>query len=147
MTKHQETKFLPYSPDRLYDMVADIERYPEFIPWCQALRVRQRNVVEGQEIVDADMVVSFKVFRERFGSRVTLSPNEKNIEVEYLDGPFKYLKNTWGFEPVENGSNVHFFVDFEFKNVILQSTVGLVFGEAMQRIVGAFEHRAKELYD
>ena len=147
MTKHQETKFLPYSTDQLYDMVADIERYPEFIPWCQALRVRQRKVVEGQEIVDADMVVSFKVFRERFGSRVTLSPNEKNIEVEYLDGPFKYLKNTWGFEPVEKGSNVHFFVDFEFKNVILQSTVGLVFGEAMQRIVGAFEHRAKELYD
>lgn len=94
----------------------------------------------------ADLVISFKVFREKFGSRVTLFESEKAIDTEYLDGPFKYLKSTWSFKDVDGGCEVAFFVDFEFKNAILQGVIGVVFNEAMNRIVRAFETRAAELY-
>ena len=94
----------------------------------------------------ADLVISFKVFREKFGSRVTLYEAKRSIDTEYLDGPFKYLKSTWDFKDVEGGCEVAFFVDFEFKNAILQGVIGVVFNEAMNRIVRAFENRAKELY-
>jgi coenzyme Q-binding protein COQ10 len=96
--------------------------------------------------MEADLVISFKVFRERFGSRVTLLPGEGRILTEYLDGPFRHLRSTWTFRPVEGGSEVEFFVDFEFRNAILQGIIGLVFNEAMQRIVRAFEARAAQLY-
>lgn len=98
-------------------------------------------------MIDADMVISFKVFREKFGSRVTLRPEQSTIDVEYLDGPFRYLNNHWKFKPVGGGGcEVDFFVDFEFKSAILQKIIGVVFGEAMQRIVRAFEQRAENLY-
>ena len=98
-------------------------------------------------MVEADLVISFKVFRERFGSRVTLRPEAREIEVEYLDGPFKYLRNHWKFVPLGPDScEVDFFVDFEFKSVILQKLIGLVFTEAMHRVVRAFEKRAEDLY-
>lgn len=96
--------------------------------------------------MDADLVISFKVFRERFTSRVVLWPEAKKIDTEYLDGPFKYMKSNWHFEDNLEGCQVHFFVDFEFRNAILQKVIGVVFNEAMQRIVRAFENRAKELY-
>ena len=146
MTTHKDRKFLPYTPDELYQMVADIERYPEFIPWCQAMRIRNRDQKEGHEVVDADMIVAFKMFRERFGSRVELIPEHHKINVSYIDGPFKYLTNQWSFEPAEGGGWVDFYVDFEFKSRILQTTIGVVFGEAMRRIVSAFETRARTLY-
>ena len=95
---------------------------------------------------DADLIISFKVFRERFGSRVTLFPDDMKIDTEYLDGPFKYMKSNWAFEDTESGCSVIFFVDFEFKNAILQGIIGLVFNEAMQRVVRAFEARANDLY-
>ena len=94
----------------------------------------------------ADLVISFKVFRERFGSRVVLHPETKHIDTEYLDGPFKFMKSTWDFADVDGGCEVKFFVDFEFKNIILQKAIGMVFNEAMHRIVAAFETRAKALY-
>ena len=94
----------------------------------------------------ADLVISFKVFRERFGSRVVLYPETRHIDTEYLDGPFKYMKSTWDFRDVAGGCEVEFFVDFEFRNLILQKAIGLVFNEAMHRIVAAFEARAKELH-
>ena len=97
--------------------------------------------------MDADLVVSFKVYREKFGSRVTLRPAERTIDVEYLEGPFRYLRNHWTFVPLDGGrSEIDFFVDFEFKSVILQKLIGLVFQEAMLRIVRAFERRAQALY-
>src|SRR5690606_17408645 len=106
--------------------------------------------VEGGEVMEADLVISFKVFRERFGSRVTLLPDEGKILTEYLDGPFKYMRSTWSFRDVPEaeggGSEIEFFVDFEFRNAILQGIIGLVFNEAMQRIVRAFEDRAVALY-
>lgn len=146
MTTHSETRTLPYSPQQMYDLVADVARYPEFLPWCAAARIRSRVPQGASEVMEADLVISFKVFRERFGSRVTLWPEAGAIDTEYLDGPFKYLKSRWEFRPVDAGCDVHFHVDFEFRNAVLQKVIGLVFNEAMQRIVRAFETRAKALY-
>ena len=137
---------MPYTPDQMFKMVSNIERYPEFIPWVQSIRIRNRVCEAASEVIDADMVVAFKVFRERFGSRVVLKPNENRIDVSYLDGPFKYLSNQWDFEEAEGGTIVKFFVEFEFKNFILQKTMGLVFSEAMERVVSAYETRAQQLY-
>ncbi|GAB1363530.1 type II toxin-antitoxin system RatA family toxin [Rhodobacter sp.] len=146
MPTHHETRRLPYTAAQMYDLVADVARYPEFLPWNAAARIRSRTAIEGGEVMEADLVISFKVFRERFGSRVTLLPAERKILTEYLDGPFKYMRSTWTFRDVAGGSEVEFFVDFEFRNAILQGIIGLVFNEAMQRIVRAFEGRAAQLY-
>lgn len=146
MPNHSETKTLPYTAQQMYDLVADVAAYPKFLPWCAAARIRSRKPEGDAELMLADLVISFKVFRERFGSKVLLHPVEKSIDTEYLDGPFKFLKSTWEFKDVEDGCDVSFFVDFEFKNAILQGIIGVVFNEAMHRIVRAFEARAEELY-
>ncbi|MEL6316426.1 MAG: type II toxin-antitoxin system RatA family toxin [Pseudomonadota bacterium] len=151
MPTHAEKRPMPYTPDQMYRLVADIEKYPEFLPWTAACRVRGMRPAEdlgaGAEVIDADLVISFKVFRERFGSRVTLRPADSTIDVEYLDGPFKYLNNHWRFVENADGScTIDFFVDFEFKSRMLQSIVGVVFDEAVRRLVGAFERRADALY-
>ncbi|RMH46991.1 MAG: type II toxin-antitoxin system RatA family toxin [Alphaproteobacteria bacterium] len=148
MPTHAEKRRLPYTAEQMYALVADVARYPEFLPWCSATRIRSRRpLADGREVMEADMVVSFKVFRERFGSRVTLSPDSHRIDVEYLDGPFRYLDNHWQFTDMpDGGSEVEFFVDFEFRSALLQSIIGVVFNEAMQRIVRAFEARAAQLY-
>jgi len=131
----------------MYALAADVENYPKFLPWNTAARVRSRRVIEGGEVMEADLVISFKVFRERFGSRVTLRPEEKRIETVYLDGPFRHMESHWAFRDLpQGGSEIEFFVDFEFRNAILQGIIGVVFNEAMQRIVRAFERRAAELY-
>lgn len=146
MPTHAEKRVMPYSAQQMYDLIADVDAYPQFLPWCAAARIRKRTQKNDSEVIDAELVISFKVFRERFGSRVTLMPSVQKIDVEYLDGPFKYLNNHWRFVDCEGGCDVDFFVDFEFKSKILQTIIGGVFGEAMQRIVGAFETRAKTLY-
>ncbi|PWE33139.1 ubiquinone-binding protein [Maritimibacter sp. 55A14] len=147
MPTHGEKRKLPYSAQQMYDLVADVGRYSEFLPWCAAARIRGRRPFEEGEILDADLVISFKVFRERFGSRVTLRPARTMIDVEYLDGPFRYLNNHWHFtDRPEGGCEVDFFVDFEFRSRTLQALIGVVFNEAMQRIVAAFEKRAEALY-
>jgi len=147
MPTHSETKHLPYSAQQMYDLVADVGDYPEFLPWTAAARIRSTEDKGDHTVMLADLVISFKVFRERFGSRVTLYPEPKKIDTEYLDGPFKYMISKWHFEDTPDGGvDVHFFVDFEFKNRILQGAAGMFFYEAMQRIVRAFERRAAELY-
>jgi coenzyme Q-binding protein COQ10 len=146
MPTHSETRQLPYSEQQMYDLVADVASYPQFLPWCAAARIRSETAIAESVVLDADLIISFKVFRERFGSRVTLFPDDMKIDSEYLDGPFKYMKSNWAFEDTDDGCNVMFFVDFEFKNAILQGIIGLVFNEAMQRVVRAFEARANELY-
>ena len=148
MPTHAEKRRMPYSADEMFALIADVKSYPEFLPWCSAARIRKRTPQpDGSEVVDADLVISFKVFRERFGSRVTLHPDRKVIDVDYLDGPFRYLNNHWEFEPVdETHCDVDFFVDFEFRSAMLQRLIGVVFNEAMRRIVGAFEARAEALY-
>lgn len=146
MPRHSETKRLPYTADQMYGLVADVESYPQFLPWNSAARIRSREAIEGGEVLEADLVISFKVFRERFGSRVTLWPDARKIDTEYLDGPFRYMRSTWAFRDVEGGCEVDFMVDFEFKNAILQKIIGVVFNEAMHRVVRAFERRAADLY-
>ena len=146
MPTHNETKRLPYSAQQMYDLVADVGSYPQFLPWNSAARIRSRTPIDGGEVMEVDLVISFKVFRERFGSRVTLWPGPKRIDTEYVEGPFRHMKSTWNFRNIEGGCEVTFFVDFEFRNAILQSIIGLVFNDAMQRVVRAFERRAAALY-
>ncbi|PRY90068.1 coenzyme Q-binding protein COQ10 [Donghicola tyrosinivorans] len=137
---------MPYTAQQMYDLVADVGAYPKFLPWCAAARIRSVTPEGDAQVMAADLVISFKVFRERFGSRVTLWPADRKIDTEYLDGPFRYMKSNWAFADVEGGCEVAFFVDFEFKNAVLQKIIGVVFNEAMQRIVRAFEKRAHDLY-
>jgi coenzyme Q-binding protein COQ10 len=146
MPTHSETRTLPYSAQQMFDLVADVGRYPEFLPWCAAARVKSRTPFAEGEIMEADLVVSFKVFRERFTSRVDLFKERGEIHTEYLDGPFRYMKSSWAFRDLENGCEISFFVDFAFRNMILERLIGVVFNEAMQRIVHAFEKRAAQLY-
>lgn len=147
MTTHSEERVMPYSAEQMYNLIANIEDYPEFLPWCAAVRRRSSTMDGGCETVDADMIVSFKVFREKFGSRVVLNPDAGKIDVSYIDGPFKYLTNNWTFTPqTESSCKVDFYVDFEFKSRTLQALIGVVFHQAMQQVVRAFEKRAETLY-
>jgi coenzyme Q-binding protein COQ10 len=150
MSHHHEVRQLPYTAAQMFALVADVAKYPEFLPWTAAARIRSRKAVEEGEVLEAELVISFKVFREKFGSRVTLLPHEDRILTEYLDGPFKHLKSVWQFRdlPVQEGGGVEvaFTVDFEFRNAILAALIGLVFNEAMTRVVRAFEARAAALY-
>ena len=141
MPTHTEKRVLPYRPDQLYDLVADIESYPQFLPWCVAARIRRR---EGNVVV-ADMVAGFKMIRERFTSRVTLTPHSR-IDVEYVDGPLRRLVHHWEFLPHPSGCEIDFHVDFEFRSRMLQALIGALFHEAFKRMVGAFEARARSLY-
>lgn len=149
MPTHAERRRVRFGAEEMYALIADVARYPEFLPWCSAARIRgTRELPDGEgTVMDADLVISFKVYREKFGSRVTMRPAARTIDVEYLDGPFKYLKNHWKFTPInDRACEVDFFVDFEFRSTILQKLIGLVFHEAMQRVVRAFEKRAEQLY-
>lgn len=142
MTTHAERRTLPYTPEQLYKIVADVKRYPEFLPWCLSSRITR--VEEGAFY--ADLVIGYKMVREKYGSKVTLNEPD-HIHVEYLSGPMKYLSNHWKFIREDDGScTIDFFVDFEFKNRILQNLVGVFFNEIVQRMVGAFEARARDLH-
>jgi len=139
--KHSETRHLPYTPEQMFDLVADVKRYPEFLPWVSAMRVRRDNAVETV----ADMIVGFKGLRETFTSRVG-KERPAHIHVEYVDGPLKYLRNDWRFRPEGAGCAVDFAVDFQFKNRVFEMLAGQVFGTALRRMIGAFEERAAVLY-
>ena len=142
MPSHAETKVLPYSPEQMFDMVADVAAYPDFLPWCIATRVRTSDATH----LTADMVIGFKMFREQFTSRVTLE-RPGLIKVEYERGPFKYLENHWKFTSSEDGGClVDFTVEFEFRSQLLEMAIGKVFTEAVHRMVAAFEKRAETLY-
>ena len=142
MPTHAEKRVLPYSPEQLYGLVADIPRYPEFLPWCLAVRMRKR---EGNVIL-ADLIIGFRMVRERFTSRVTLNPDDRRIDVAYIEGPLRYLNNHWLFEDHPDGCLIDFFVDFEFRSRLLQKLMGPLFNEAVRRMVAAFEARAHNLY-
>ncbi|MFC7537666.1 type II toxin-antitoxin system RatA family toxin [Sphingomonas sp. GCM10030256] len=142
MPRHSETRHLPYTPEQLFDMVADVARYDEFLPWVVAVRIRSSS--EAETI--ADLVVGFNAFKERFTSRVQ-KQRPGRILVDYLDGPLKYLKNEWVFEPAAHGgTSVHFCVDFAFKSRLFESLAGAMFDRALRRMTGAFEARAATLY-
>ena len=143
MSTHAEKRVLPYRPDQLYDLVADVERYPDFLPWCLAARIRSRR----ETVIVADLVIGFKGLRDGFSSRVTLDRPGMRIDVAYLDGPFRYLNNHWVFKSMpDDACEIDFFVDFEFRSRILQKIIGALFNEAVRRMVSAFEARADALY-
>lgn len=141
MPRHVERKIVPYRPDQLFDLVADVGRYPEFLPWCVNARVRSRS---ERELI-ADLTIGFGPFRESYTSQVVLERPHR-ISVRYLNGPFRYLTNQWLFEPHPRGCVVDFFVAFEFRSRILQAAIGVVFNEAVRRMVNAFERRARAIY-
>ena len=142
MPRHSETKHLPYSPEQLFNLVADVERYDEFLPWVVAVRVRSSSASETV----ADLVVGFNAFKERFTSRVTKQEPDR-ILVDYIEGPLKYLKNEWRFDPApDGGTNLHFSVDFAFRSRLFESLAGAMFDRALRRMTGAFEQRAAALY-
>ncbi|MFN3662659.1 type II toxin-antitoxin system RatA family toxin [Yoonia sp.] len=147
MPQHSETRILPFDADQMYALVGDVANYPKFLPWTAAARIRSTTDHGDHIVMLADLVISFKVFRETFGSQVTLWPDIRRIDTAYLDGPFKHMESQWNFRDVDGGCEVSFFVDFEFRNRLLQGAAGMFFNEAMQRIVRAFERRAHELYD
>lgn len=141
MPRHSENRAVPYRPDQMFDLVADVGRYPAFLPWCAGARVRTRSEAE----MVADMTIGFGPFRESFTSRVALDRPDR-IDVRYENGPFRYLTNHWRFEPDGTGCLVHFHVDFEFRSKLLQMAIGAVFHEAVRRMVTAFLSRARVVY-
>src|SRR5436853_405038 len=148
MPKFSSKRRVHHSAPQMFDLVADVERYPEFVPLCKQLKIRQRTAKpDGTEIVIADMTVSFKLVREAFTSRVTLDRPNLKILVEYLEGPFSKLENRWTFEPrSETACDVGFFIAYEFKSRMLALLMGAMFDAAFQRFAAAFEKRADAIY-
>jgi coenzyme Q-binding protein COQ10 len=142
MPRHSEKRALPYTCEQVFDLVADVDRYPEFLPWCIGARVRRPEPT----VIEADLIIGFKMIRERYSSRVVLD-RARRIDVVYGDeGPFRHLENHWSFQPTETGCVVEFYLDFEFRSRMLQRVIGMLFHEAVRRMVGAFEARARHLY-
>ncbi len=141
MPTHAEHKLLPYSPEQLFDLVADVAKYPEFLPWCVGARI----ISSTKHAVEAVLTIGFGPFRESFTSKVTLD-RPSQIRVAYERGPFHHLNNTWSFEPDPKGTRVKFWVDFEFRSRLLRAAIGPVFNEAVRRMVNSFLKRARDVY-
>ena len=147
MPRHEEKRDLPYTAVQMFDLVADIESYPLFLPWCAAARITGREGAGARTVVHADLRISFKVFQETFASTVALDKDAMRIDVSYREGPFKHMVTHWVFVDNEaGGCCVDFFVDFEFRSRLLERMIGVLFHQAMQQIIHAFEMRARSLY-
>ncbi len=141
MPTHAEHRVVPYQPEQMFELVADVGKYPQFLPWCIGSKVRSRTPTE--EV--ADLTIGFGPFRESFTSRVILE-RPHMVRVRYENGPFRYLNNQWKFTPDPKGCRVDFFVDFEFRSRLLQAAIGAVFNQAVGRMVAAFLKRARDVY-
>jgi coenzyme Q-binding protein COQ10 len=148
MPQFSTTRRVQHSAAEMFDLVADVERYPQFVPLCQSLNVRRRSQDgEGRDVIVADMTVAYKFIRETFTSRVTLDRPKQTILVEYLEGPFRRMNNRWSFRPTgENSCEVEFFLAYEFRSRTLGMLMGSVFDAAFRRFAAAFERRADEVY-
>ena len=148
MPSFRVTKRVPHSPEQMYDLVADVERYPEFLPLCESLRIlRRQDGANGVPVLVAQMGVGYKAIRERFTTRVALDRRELKITAEYIDGPFRHLENRWGFKPApDGGCHVDFFIDYEFKSFALGLLMGKMFDRAFRKFTDAFEARADRVY-
>lgn len=147
MPQFSDKSIVPYALDDMFNLVADVEKYPEFLPWCAGLRVKRKLKVRGKPVLYADMLVAYQVFREQFSSRVTLDRPGGEIKVEYLNGPFDFLENIWRFTAQPDGqTEVDFFIDFEFKNSVYQLAIEQVFDRAAMRLLDAFGRRSRELF-
>ena len=145
MTAHAETRILPYTADLMYAVVADVEKYPEFLPWCIGLRVLSRELVKSREVQRAEMLIGFGALRERYISRVILDPAARTIDVTQTDGPFHQLETHWRFTPEGQSCRVDFSIVFEFKSRLLGAVAGNAFTHALQKMTDAFEARARAL--
>ena len=147
MPQFETIKHVTHPPHEMFALVADVEKYPEFLPLCEALTVRSRKEREGRTVLVADMTVGYKAIRETFTTQVLLNPAERAIDVKYIDGPFRYLDNRWRFEALpDGGCSVHFFIDYEFKSRILGALMGSMFDRAFRMFTSAFEKRADAVY-
>ncbi len=147
MPQYETVRVVAHPPEKMFALVADIERYPEFLPMCEALAVRSRRERDGVTLLVADMTVGYKAIRETFTSQVVLKPAENVIDVKYIDGPFKYLSNRWVFAPsATGGCEIHFFIDYEFKSRILSALMGAMFDRAFRMFAESFEKRADAIY-
>ncbi|CAN7275699.1 type II toxin-antitoxin system RatA family toxin [Rhizobium rhizogenes] len=146
MPKFETHRPVPHTPDQMFDLVADVERYPEFLPLCDGLVIRNRKERDGKVLLVADMTVGYKAIRETFTTQVLLNKAERAIDVKYIDGPFKYLDNRWRFQPTDNGCVIDFFIDYEFKSRILGALMGSMFDRAFRMFTDAFETRAGKIY-
>jgi len=148
MPQFSTTRRVRHSATDMFDLVADVEHYPQFVPLCRSLQVRKRTSdSEGREVIVADMSIAYKLVRETFTSRVTLDRNNRQILVEYLEGPFARMNNRWSFRPVDEKScEVEFFITYEFRSRTLGILMGAVFDAAFRRFAAAFERRADAVY-
>ena len=142
MTAYSETRLVPHLPENLYHLVGDVHAYPEFLPWCLAARVRTQD----ERKMVADLMIGFRLYRERFTSYVDFYPETLKLHVRYAEGPFRHLENSWHFQPHKSGCLIDFSVDFEFRSRLFQSVMESLFSEAVMRMVKAFETRADTLY-
>jgi len=147
MPEFSTRRRVQHSATDMFDLVADVERYPEFVPLCQSLKVRRRTNEDGKEVIVADMTIAYKVIHETFTSRVTLERERLTILVEYIEGPFRRMNNRWTFRPVDDRScEVEFFLAYEFRSRTLGLLMGSVFDAAFRRFATAFERRADQVY-
>jgi coenzyme Q-binding protein COQ10 len=146
MPTFETTRRVPFTPEQMFALVADVERYPEFVPLCEDLRVTSRSRSKEGEVVIADMDVGYKAIRETFTSRVTLDPDKPFVKAEAVAGPFRYLENRWSFNPVSGGCEVRFYISYEIRSLMLQMLAGAVFERAFSRFAEAFEVRARHIY-
>ncbi|WLS02329.1 type II toxin-antitoxin system RatA family toxin [Shinella oryzae] len=147
MPQFETRRPVPHTPEEMYALVADVERYPEFLPLCEALSIRSRKERDGKELLVADMTVGYKAIRETFTTQVLLNAAERAIDVKYIDGPFRYLDNRWRFDALPaGGCSVHFYIDYEFKSRILGALMGSMFDRAFRMFTEAFEKRAATIY-
>jgi coenzyme Q-binding protein COQ10 len=147
MPEFSTRRRVQHSAADMFNLVADVERYPEFVPLCQSLKVRRRTNENGKEVIVADMTIAYKIIREAFTSRVTLQRERLTILVEYIEGPFRRMNNRWTFHPVDDKScEVEFFLAYEFRSRTLGLLMGSVFDAAFRRFAGAFERRADQIY-
>ena len=147
MPSFRTTRRVPHTPEKMFALVADVERYPEFLPLCTGLRVlRRQDEEDGRELLVAEMSVGYKAISERFTTKVALDREKRDIHVSYVNGPFKYLENRWEFRPDGEGCAVHFAIDYEFRSMALGLVMGAMFDRAFRRFTDAFESRADSVY-
>jgi coenzyme Q-binding protein COQ10 len=147
MPRFQSTREVPFTPQQMFDLVADVEAYPQFLPLCEDLRIRRKvHSTEGLDVLVADMAVGYKAIHETFTTRVTLDPAQHQILVTYLEGPFSHLDNRWKFLPSDTGCKVDFYIDYEFRNRMLGVLMGAMFDKAFRKFSEAFEARAALIY-
>ena len=140
------SRHVPFTPRQMYDLVADVEKYPQFLPLTEGLRIRTREQTGNPQIFTADMTVGYKAIRETFLTRVSLFPDVPKVEARYIDGPFRHLENRWHFHPSGEGCEIEFFIDYEFKSHLLALVVGALFDKAFRKFAEAFEQRARTVY-